>query len=122
MATEKKTTRIVATLDVPNEIYEKLEKKAEEKGVDVGQVIADLIEENEDLKLPAVTYEQVQIMVPERVMDFLRKTEANPKEWIEYTVTDNVRAHLESLTGDDFVEQFELGLVFREVLGDKRYK
>ena len=68
-----------------------------------------------------IEYEQVTIRVPRLVMEFLRKTEGDAAEWIEYTVCDIARAQLEGMTPEEWIQQFNLGPVFKTVLADNRF-
>lgn len=69
-----------------------------------------------------VEYEQVTVKVPKLIMDFLRKTEGDPVESIEFTIVDGVRADIEGMTSEAWAEVFSLNKVFYEVLGDQNYK
>jgi hypothetical protein len=125
MTTEQKTETksITAILEVPTETYDWLKEKADAQGVDIGQVIADLIAENapsppEKTIAPSIEYENVTIKVPKLIMDFLRKTEDNPINWLEYTIVENVSAEIESMRPQRWADLFQLTPVFKKILGD----
>jgi hypothetical protein len=67
-------------------------------------------------KAEKIEFEQVTIKVPRLVLDFLRKTEDDAVEWIEYTVVDNVRAEIEGMTWEEWASLFNLEPVFDAVL------
>lgn len=73
-------------------------------------------------KQKPIEYEQVTVKVPKLIMDYLRKTEDDPKVWLEETVVDSVRAELEGMTGKEWIEHFKLGPVFKEVLDETRFQ
>ncbi len=61
-----------------------------------------------------IEYEQVTINVPKQVMELLRYAEplnGTPQSWIEYCVSDNVRAGLES--GEFLPSSYELTQQFK---------
>lgn len=82
-----------------------------------------MVQETSEAVIEAATveFEQVTVKVPRLVMEFLRKTEGNAVEWIEYTVVDVARAQLEGMTPEEWIEQFKLGHVFKTVLDDDRF-
>ena len=68
-----------------------------------------------------IEFEQVTVKVPKLVMDFLRKTESNPVEALEFTIVDNARAEIEGRDSLEWADIFQLKPIFAAVLGDKRY-
>jgi hypothetical protein len=71
-----------------------------------------------------IEYEIVSLRVPKQIMDVLRKLPAyppNPVEWLEYAVVDMVRADLEAASGEELINWFDLGPIFKAVLHDKRF-
>jgi hypothetical protein len=76
-----------------------------------------------------IEYEQVTVKVPKLVMDFLRAThkdrnftETNTIAALEYAITDHVRAQMESMSGLEYIDLFDLKPVFYKVLNDDRFK
>ena len=74
-----------------------------------------------DLPASKIEFESVTVKVPKLVMDYLRKTEDNPVEALEFTIVDHVRAEIEGMRSDEWADVFNLKTIFADVLGDKRY-
>jgi hypothetical protein len=125
MTTQQKneTKGIIPILEVPTEIYERLHKRAKEQGIDIGQVIADLIAES--TLSESIAYEQVTIKVPKPIMAFLKfqaeKDGCPVEEEIEYDLLDNVRAEMEGLNGEDLIDALGVGRIFYEILHEEHY-
>lgn len=68
-----------------------------------------------------IEFESVTVKVPKPVMEFLRKTESDPIEALEYTIVESTRSYIDAIDPDVVVNLFGLNTVFAEVLGDKRY-
>jgi hypothetical protein len=65
-----------------------------------------------ELNLTAGRCEKVTIELPKFVMDFVRKTKEKPKEALEYTIVDCVRAEIEGMTSEQWAELFKLKNTF----------
>ena len=72
-------------------------------------------------KQEKVEYEKVPLNIPTKLMNYVRKMKDDPVDWLEYLIVDSTRAELEAMTGAEFVEEFQLGPVFKEVLGENRF-
>lgn len=69
-----------------------------------------------------IEYETITVKVPKVVMDFLRKTQDNTTEALEYAIVDHTRAEMESMPGTEYIGVLGLKPVFYAVLGDQRFK
>jgi hypothetical protein len=73
-------------------------------------------------KTAKIEYEQVSLRIPKAIMDYLRKTEDNPVQALEYDIVDLLRGQVEGMSGKEWADLFHLSSVFYAVLGDERYK
>ena len=79
------------------------------------RVIAGLVEP----KAEQVQFEEITLKMPKTILDFIsRFYGSNPKEHIEREIVNWIRVDLESLTGQDLAEHFDLQETFKKVLGE----
>jgi len=71
-------------------------------------------------KQETIEFESVTVKVPKAIMKYLRKIHGDPVEWIEYRIVDGVSADLDAMDGKILGELFDLGPVFKAVLGEAK--
>jgi hypothetical protein len=73
-----------------------------------------------------IEYETVTMKIPTKLMNWLRSLEKTTgetaQEQLQYQVIDSFRASIEAITGEELIEVFQLGPIFRELLKDERFK
>ncbi len=75
-----------------------------------------------EIKTEKIEYETIPVAVPKLVMNYLRKTETNVDEALQYAIVDHVRAEMEAMTGLEYIDLFDLKPVFYKTLDDERFK
>ncbi|HKZ93477.1 MAG TPA: hypothetical protein VJ249_02695 [Candidatus Bathyarchaeia archaeon] len=64
-----------------------------------------------------VEFEEVKLRLPKALIDYVQRIYGDPKRWLEYYVVDWIRIDIETKTGEELIDLFNLGPAFKLVLG-----
>ena len=86
----------------------------------LGQPFKETIEKLAEVE-EKIEFETVQVRIPKRIMDMLRKYEHDIDGYLTYVIVDFIKADLEAgalADYEDIIREFNLQPIFKAILGD----